>query len=336
VSSRDGSDRTGGRPRSSQSDRGSNQQANWDVDPAEIDRYLSGRPTRQQESQARSGRNPQRQPQDVQGTASQLEQLERARREQSRQTPQQYTSRQPAAGRQQFVDPVYEDDDLYETYDDYADDVQAYDEDAYRPQATGRQPREQQARQPQRQPSRPRQQRQESRQVRYDDEFDDELYADDPYLTYDDSADWDTPGTNRPTRARPQVKLAKPNLNLPKFTMPTSISQSELVNDIPSLSMIGGAILSAAVMAILVSNRLVDVLPDIIPTHVSASGVQENLKGRNALWSIPLAVTAMSLMNLAAAWFVARIDMFAARFILAAALIVQFVAWVAVLRYLWP
>lgn len=171
--------------------------------------------------------------------------------------------------------------------------------------------------------------------MRYEDEYDDELYADDPYLTYDDSADWNAPASDRPARPRPQVKLNKPNLNLPKFSMPTSISQSELVNDIPSLAMIGGAILSAAVMAILVSNRL-DGLPDAIPTHVSASGIAENIRGRNALWSIPLAVTAISLMNLAAAWFFARIDMFAARFVLAAALVVQFVAWVAVLRYLWP
>lgn len=118
------------------------------------------------------------------------------------------------------------------------------------------------------------------------------------------------------------------------MTIPKAISEAELANDIVSLSLISAAILSAAIMAIVVSNRL-DVLPFTIPTHVSASGVGENLKGRNALWSIPVLAVGLSLMNLAAAWFVARLDMFAARFLLGASLLVQFVAWVAVIKYLW-
>jgi hypothetical protein len=164
------------------------------------------------------------------------------------------------------------------------------------------------------------------------DEFDDELYNDDPFLTYTDDEEWEAPAPRRASRPKPQVKLSKPNL--PKISMPASISESAIVNDIPSLAMIGAMVLSAAIMAIVVSNRL-DVLPGIIPTHISASGVQENLRGRNALWSVPLLAFALSLMNLAAAWFISRIDMFASRFLLGAMLLVQFVAWIAVLEYLW-
>jgi hypothetical protein len=167
----------------------------------------------------------------------------------------------------------------------------------------------------------------------YEDEYDEELYADDPYLSYDQADDWEVPAPRRASRPRPQVRLNKPNL--PKLSMPQSISRAELVNDIPSLAMIGGAILSAAIMAIVVSNRL-DVLSLTIPTHVSASGVPENLRGRDAIWGLPLLTSALSLMNIAAAWFFARIDMFAARFMLGASLLIQFIAWVAVLKYLWP
>jgi hypothetical protein len=194
-----------------------------------------------------------------------------------------------------------------------------------------RQPRRQQS--VRRQPQASRQQRPAPRQPVYEDEYDEELYADDPYLTYDQDDDWEVPAPRRASRPRPQVKLGKPNL--PKMTMPRSISQGELANDIPALAMIGAAILSAAIMAIVVSNRI-DVLPLTIPTHVSASGVPENLQGRNAIWGVPLLTSALSLMNIAAAWFFARIDLFAARFMLGASLLVQFIAWVAVLKYLWP
>lgn len=121
---------------------------------------------------------------------------------------------------------------------------------------------------------------------------------------------------------------------MPKITVPKAITQAEVLNDITSLSLIVAAVLSIAIMSIVVSNRI-DNLPAIIPTHVSASGVGEALKGRNALWSVPLLASALSLMNVAAAWFLARMDLFAARFLLGASLLVQFIAWIAVFKYLW-
>lgn len=120
---------------------------------------------------------------------------------------------------------------------------------------------------------------------------------------------------------------------MPKITMPQSVSQAAIFSDVVSLSLIGISVVSLAAMAILVGNRI-GTLPATIPTHVSASGLLEDVKSRSALWRLPLVATFLTLMNLVISLFVARIDRFASRFILGAALIVQFVAWVAVFRIL--
>jgi hypothetical protein len=349
VSSRDGSDQSGWTRRSAPSDRGANprkqtqrtNQPSWDIDPAEIDRYLSGRPSREQETKV-TARSRTRQDAS-QGTAGQLNRLQRAvsDRRASHNERSQRISGAASPGRQEFAEPDYDIDEVYaensETAPEYRDD------ESYEEMPTPPSPRrnrtpgqvQRQARTSAAQSPRQRQQTPRRRQpVRdeYDDPTDDELYADDPYLTYDDERDWEVPARRRTARTRPKVKFT--TSSLPKVSMPRSISGAELVNDIPSLALIGAAILSAAIMAIVVSNRL-DLLPLTIPTHVSASGLPENIRGRNALWSVPLLSIALSLMNIVTAWFLAKADMFAARFVLAAALLVQFIAWIALIRYLW-
>lgn len=323
VSSRDRSGRPGGNDRSSNYRRSSESapprqrrdNEAWDIDPAEIDRYLSGRPTREQEASgtSRVPRAPR------QGTAGQLDQLQRQRGQASQ--PRR-PARPAPAGRQQFTEPEEPDypDTAYSPRVEPADPIYDDQQEGDRFGETARvRPQRRQAR-----PA-PRQSRQP---VYHDDE---ELYADDPYLTYDD--DFDAPPRQQRPRPRPQV--SKPSLpSMPKLSMPRAISQAELVNDVPSLALIGAAVLSVAVMAIVVSNRL-DALPSIIPTHVSASGVGEALRGRSALWSVPILAGALSLMNIAASWFLARLDMFASRFLLSATLLVQFIAWIAVITYLW-
>jgi hypothetical protein len=164
---------------------------------------------------------------------------------------------------------------------------------------------------------------------------DDELYTDDPYIDPEYEDDWIEPTPRRSAsraRPRPQVRISKPNL--PRPTMPAAISNAALVNDTTSLALIGTGLLGLAFMAVIVSNRL-DASPEVIATHVSASGALEDMKGRNALWRIPLLTAMLMLMNIVAAWFFATIDRFAARFMLGASLVVQFIAWVAVIRYLW-
>lgn len=322
MSSRDGSGRLGRYGRSSNHRRTSEdaaarqdrQREPWDIDPAEIDRYLSGRPTREQEAlEDAQGRRRQ-----DQGTLGQLDQFQRQRR----QTPRpQRPSRRPSVGRQQFVEPEPEDDRDAHTRYSY-DEFDELDEGYYDDQPVDPAPAR---------PTRRRVTREQMRGPVYDE--DDELYADDPYLIYDDDYEEPVPVRRRPAaRSRPRPRPTLPAM--PKISVPKAITDAELVNDIISLVLVAIAVLSAALMAIVVSNRLGH-LPPVIPTHVSASGAGEALRGRNALWSVPLLAGALSLMNLAAAWFLARIDLFAARFLLGASLLVQFVAWIAILKYLW-
>jgi hypothetical protein len=125
--------------------------------------------------------------------------------------------------------------------------------------------------------------------------------------------------------------MARPEVRRP--SLPPAISQADLVNDALALALLGIALASLAAMAIVVANQ-VDSLEPSFATHVSASGVLEGVRGADALWRLPLLAAMLTLMNAGAAWFISPIDRFASRFLLAAAIIVQFVAWVALFRIL--
>ncbi len=345
MSSQDGANRSRRTPRTSQQPRrpenpGRRNQT-WDVDPAEIDRYLSGRPSRSEQSESQA-------PRQASGgsTADQLSRLRNAvgRGRDANEAPepsrQSYRATPQRASRDAYeddvesgYDDVYPDEDPYEEapstgYDAYEDDDAAWEEPVPAPQRRPARPSTSRASQQQR-PTR----RYEPEPIDvYEDE---ELYNDDPYLGYeDDQIDRRPPRSARPTRrpARQRPAMSKPNL--PSLTLPKSVTDSPLLADMPSLVMIGMAIVSVALMSFLVSDRL-HVLGDTIATHVSASGDPENLRTRDAIWQIPLMAGMIALMNLAAAWFISRIDGFAARFLLAAGLLVHFIAWVALFKYLW-
>jgi hypothetical protein len=332
VSSRDGSDRSDRPRRSSQTGRQQNQPrqqpqgdtgATWDIDPAEIDRYLSGRPSRERDTGSTPpARSPRPDQGRKEGTADQLDRLRRAVSE-GHETTQQRPARPRQTQRSQSTQDVR----------------------GTQRSATGR---EQFAAPSQQQPLRRQTTRQDRPPRRRDDVlrqdpfaespdvgYDDELYSDDPYIDQEYEDDWVEPAPRRSasrTRPRPQVRLSKPNI--PRPTMPAAISNAALANDTTSLALIGTGLLGLAFMAVIVSNRL-EASPEVIATHVSASGALEDMRGRNALWRIPVLSSMLMLMNIVAAWFFATIDRFAARFMLGASLVVQFIAWVAVIRYLW-
>jgi hypothetical protein len=116
-------------------------------------------------------------------------------------------------------------------------------------------------------------------------------------------------------------------------SLPPAIANADLVNDAPALGIIGVGLASIAAMAILVANQA-DSLAPSFATHVSASGILENFSDESAIWRLPTMAAAFTLMNIAIAWFISPMDRFASRFVLAAALVVQIVAWVAVVRIL--
>lgn len=159
-------------------------------------------------------------------------------------------------------------------------------------------------------------------------EYDTDIDEFDPYDEYDDDfTEYDAP--RRAPRAQRQVSM--PNLKRP--SLPPAIANAELVNDVPALAMIGGGLVSLLAMSILVGNQASTLAPEFA-THVSASGVLEDFSSESAIWNLPLMAGAFTLMNLAIAWFTAPIDRFASRFVLAAALLVQLLIWVAVIRIL--
>jgi hypothetical protein len=153
------------------------------------------------------------------------------------------------------------------------------------------------------------------------------------YEDQDDFTEYDAP--QRPGWQRSPARSGGTAQRQPitRPTLPPAITQADLVNDAAALSIIGIGILSLAGMAILVANRA-DSLAPTFPTHVSASGVLEDFRSSNHLWRLPLLSAMLTLMNIVAAWFISPLDRFASRFLLAAAVVVQVVAWVALVRIL--
>lgn len=125
-----------------------------------------------------------------------------------------------------------------------------------------------------------------------------------------------------------------PNLPpMPQVRVPAVIAQSEIARDNVALWLLGISVFGLGVMAALMSNQLGGLDPGI-GIHVDASGRTDRWGEPSGLWRLPLLATMITLMNLVAAWFVARSDRFAARFVLAAAVVVQLVTWVAVVHFL--
>lgn len=328
---RDGADRTK-RERRSASDearrrqqRGQRPSNTWDVDPADIDRYLSGRPTRAEE------------------TASQLRNLQRAV------TPstdddvvlQEGQSVRVTARDEQsdltyrydddpYADLVGSEDEYAPAYEDDVDSVTHVDEDYVEQE----QPRREVATR-RRTPTRTNSSSRRT-QANYEDEYpvdqDDEFYNDDPYLGYEDD---EVERASRPRVRRQQSGSTQPaRPSVPRINLPEGMTTAPASRDVPWLAMLGVALLSLLVMIFLVYSRLSDLEPAIF-THVSASGDPEQIEARSALWRIPLIAGMVSLMNMIFGWFLSRWGLFLPRLLMGGALLTQFVAWIAIIKYFW-
>ena len=128
---------------------------------------------------------------------------------------------------------------------------------------------------------------------------------------------------------RPSISISRPNI--PRPTVPTKVREAALIQDRTSLMLIAGLLLSVLAMSILTMNR-VDSLAPGFATHISASGIREDIRSETALWQLPLMAAALLLMNMVIAWFLAAYSAFSARFLLAASVIVQVLIWVALIR----
>lgn len=113
--------------------------------------------------------------------------------------------------------------------------------------------------------------------------------------------------------------------------VPARVRDAALVQDRRALYLIGGLLLSVLAMSLLTMSRVDELAPGFA-THISASGVRENIRTETALWQLPLMAGALLLMNIVVAWFLAAYSVFSARFMLLTSVIVQVLIWVALIR----
>jgi len=278
----------------------------WDIDPEEPERYAEDEPV--QAPRSRMPRRTRVRASSSRGTAHEIDRL----RNNLGQAGGRERASQPSPGRNSLARPSREPVPVDE--DDVWDDEK---QDWPQPATSGRTRTERD--------TAPRD-RSRGADTWLDSDEDDRYYDDD-----DDFDEYDAPARRTPLTRAPTIRLSRQRVSRP--AMPSIISRADLINDAPALGLIGLALVSLAGMAIVVANS-VDSLAPSFATHVSASGVLEDIRGSEALWHLPLLAAMLTLMNIGAAWFISSIDRFASRFLIAAAIIVQFVAWVALLRIL--
>jgi hypothetical protein len=116
--------------------------------------------------------------------------------------------------------------------------------------------------------------------------------------------------------------------------MPQFIARAGVAQDRLLLGLIGIAVVSLALMAAIVGNRI-STLPDTVVLHLNAAGVPDLSGSRSNLWRLPLAITMMTVMNAVGAWFFLARDAFVSRLILGVTLLIHVLAWMAVFQLFW-
>lgn len=76
-------------------------------------------------------------------------------------------------------------------------------------------------------------------------------------------------------------------------------------------------------------------LPEWLPIHLDASGNVDVWGTKATLWRIPLGALMALIMGLVVAAFLWKRDRFAARFAIVGTAIVQVLAWVALVDFIW-
>ncbi len=138
-----------------------------------------------------------------------------------------------------------------------------------------------------------------------------------------------------PRRSRTPAAGARGRATRPAVSlgMPRVVAGSSLVTDQTVLALLGINAASILIMALLLGVRLGGLTSPLV-LQLDAAG-NPNLWGPpGILWRLPVMAFFITVMFLAVAWFLHPIDRFAARFALAAALVAQLVAWVAVIQHL--
>jgi hypothetical protein len=120
----------------------------------------------------------------------------------------------------------------------------------------------------------------------------------------------------------------------PTFQIPAAITTFAAAQDRTFLAQAGIAIVSILLMVVTVSAR-VGSLPDWIVTHLDAAGRPDQYGTASTVWRLPLMAFFLTVASFSTAFFLAKRDAFLARFLVSSTLLVQALAWIALIRILW-
>jgi uncharacterized membrane protein len=106
------------------------------------------------------------------------------------------------------------------------------------------------------------------------------------------------------------------------------LTQPRLLQDSLSVGFIAAAVLLDFAIMLIVVLRYSS-LPDMLVMHWNVDGAPDRIGPTRQIWIIPIISWLVTIGNFAFAWGVDAIDRFAARFLLAATLVVELMALIA-------
>jgi hypothetical protein len=121
-----------------------------------------------------------------------------------------------------------------------------------------------------------------------------------------------------------------------QFKAPNMGAAVEFANQFerPIVAIAGVGIIGIVLMVATVAARQGQVA-DWFPIHLNAAGTPDEWGSPATLWRLPLMTVMVTLMAVVLAWFLAKRDAFAAQFVLASALLIQALCWIAVIHLAW-
>lgn len=156
-----------------------------------------------------------------------------------------------------------------------------------------------------------------------------------------DADDWGAAGDPYADRRRYPGEAPQPNrrgrpTSARQFKAPNMGAALEFANQFerPIIAIAGVGIVGIVLMVATVAARQGQVA-DWFPIHLNAAGSPDEWGSPATLWRLPLMTVMVTLMAAVLAWFLAKRDAFAAQFILASALLIQALCWIAVIRLAW-
>jgi hypothetical protein len=144
-----------------------------------------------------------------------------------------------------------------------------------------------------------------------------------------------SPPAARGRRDRSSAAPARTRVSRPTVTvaLPRVVAGASLVADQRALLLLGINAVSILLMALILGVRIGGV-PSPAVLQLDAAGGPALWGPPSVLWRLPVMAFFITLMFLAVAWFLHPIDRIAARFALGSTILMQLVAWVAVIQHL--